>query len=372
MLIERDQPSLLEGAAIIAASLLLAVALHRLVEAPLRRLTGDWKIWRNLILVGVCVGLVVGSVDVWRQVIRADAARAEAQAIAQHPGARVLDRGYRPESAPTEPVVPGIAEIPYQWALNGIPCPADWGLAAKAQQQCQVLTDPSLDAAAAPAGEVADDLPLRAEGLTRVLLIGNSHMQMWSTALRQWGADNGWQVVMIYEQSCYLAPAGDPINTEEKCAEFWPDVFDSIEPLDPQYVFTVGTRSEFDGETVLDAGLTVLSEHARPGRTIVALRDTPRFEEGLVQCDAAREPDDPPCESGHPILETPNPLTAFVAGIKGMTTADLRDLVCQPQLCVPTIGNVRVWMDQHHLTRAYVETTTELVVARVTQAIERA
>lgn len=372
VLIERDQPSLLEGAAIIAASLLLAIALHRLVEAPMRRLTGDWKIWRNLILVGVCVGLVVGSVDVWRQVIRADAARAEAQAIAQHPGARVLDRGYRPESAPTEPVVPGIAEIPYQWALNGIPCPADWGLAAKAQQQCQVLTDPSLDAAAAPAGEVADDLPLRAEGLTRVLLIGNSHMQMWSTALRQWGADNGWQVVMIYEQSCYLAPAGDPINTEEKCAEFWPDVFDSIEPLDPQYVFTVGTRSEFDGETVLDAGLTVLSEHARPGRTIVALRDTPRFEEGLVQCDAAREPDDPPCESGHPILETPNPLTAFVAGIKGMTTADLRDLVCQPQLCVPTIGNVRVWMDQHHLTRAYVETTTELVVARVTQAIERA
>jgi len=24
--------------------------------------------------------------------------------------------------------------------------------------------------------------------------------------------ERGWQVLLIYEQNCYLAPAGDPIN----------------------------------------------------------------------------------------------------------------------------------------------------------------
>lgn len=55
-----------------------------------------------------------------------------------------------------------------------------------------------------------------------------------------------------------------------------------------------------------------------------------------------------------------------------MTTMDLNPIVCPDKLCVPEIGNVKVWMDNHHLTRDYVETTTELVLARVKQAIERA
>lgn len=36
------------------------------------------------------------------------------------------------------------------------------------------------------------------------------------------------------------------------------------------------------------------------------------------------------------------------------------------------VGNVKVWMDQHHLTRAYLETTTDLVATRLMQAIEGA
>ena len=55
-----------------------------------------------------------------------------------------------------------------------------------------------------------------------------------------------------------------------------------------------------------------------------------------------------------------------------LATLDLADLACPERLCVPLIGNVRVWMDQHHLTRDYVETTTDLVRTRLMQAIERA
>ncbi|WP_298128831.1 acyltransferase family protein [Micropruina sp.] len=384
--LDADRPSLLAGGVIIVGSVLLAIALHRWVELPLRNRTSHWGPWRDGLLVVVAIALVLGAVTGWRQLLtyqaerdraeqQAQAEQARLHAIAEHPGARVLDPAFRSQSQPTEPPIPTIADIPYQWGLAGPACPTSWRLPTKAQQQCQVLTDPGLDdAGAGGAGAAsASALPLQAaEGVTRVLLVGNSHMQHWSTAIREIGRQEGWQVLLIYEQNCYLAPAGDPINEVEKCADFWPDVLDSIEPLDPDLVITVATKSEDDGETTLTSGLELLEEHVKPERTVIAMRDTPRFEVGLTQCEANRQPDDPPCESGHPILDTPNPLIPLVKSVKGLNTMELSDLVCPERLCVSTIGNVRVWMDQHHLTRDYVETTTDLVRARLMQAIERA
>ncbi|MFT4215774.1 MAG: acyltransferase family protein [Micropruina sp.] len=382
--VDSDRPSLLAGGVIIAASLGLAIVLHRFVELPLRNRTSHWGPWRDALLVVVAVALVLGAVTGWRQLLswQAEQARIQQQAeaeqqrllaIAAHPGARVLDPDFHPVAQPDGPPIPTIADIPYQWGLAGPACPASWKLPTKAQQQCQVLTDPSLDDAGAGGAMSPSELPLQEPtGTERVLLVGNSHMQHWSTAIREIGRERGWQVLLIYEQNCYLAPAGDPINEVEKCADFWPDVLDAIEPLDPDLVITIGTKSEDDGETVLQAGLELLEQHVTPGRVVIAMRDTPRFEVGLTQCDAARQPDDPPCQSDHPILETPNPLTPLVEGVKGLNTLDLADLACPERLCVPTIGNVRVWMDQHHLTRDYVETTTDLVRARLMRAIERA
>lgn len=371
--IDRDEPNLLEGAAIIAASLVLAIVLHRFVEQPLRSLTSGWGPWRNLLLVVVGIGLVLGTVAGWRQTVRTTPTPTPSIAVDQHPGARVLAPDWKAAGVPTEPSIPTLAEIPHQWALEGPACPKGWELPAKAQQQCMVLTDPAMTDAEDP-DEVASELPLEtAPEAKRVLLIGNSHVQQWSTAIREIGREEGWQVLLIYEQSCYLAPAGDPINeAESKCVDFWPDVLNAIEPLDPDLVLTIGTRSENDGETVLEAGVAALAEHAKQGRTIIAMRDTPRFEVGLTQCQAAWVEGDPSCDAGHPVLESANPLTALVKPIAGMTTMDLNPIVCPDKLCVPEIGNVKVWMDNHHLTRDYVETTTELVLARVRQAIERA
>lgn len=382
--LDSDRPSLLAGGAIIVGSVVLAIGLHRFVEQPLRNRTGHWRPWRDGLLVVVAVALVLGAVAGWRQLLswQAEQARLEQQAkaeqlrlqaIAEHPGARLLDPGFRPLAQPSEPPIPTIADIPYQWALAGPACPAAWKLPAKAQQQCQVLTDPSLDDAGAGGATSASELPLQAaEDVTRALLVGNSHVQHWSTAIREIGRQRGWQVLLMYEQNCYLAPAGDPVNEVEKCTDFWPDAFAAIEPLDPDLVITVGTKSEDAGETVLDAGLELLAEQARPGRVIIAMRDTPRFPAGLTQCVAERQDGDLPCESGHPILDTPNPLIPLADRVAGLNTLDLGDLACPERLCVPLIGNVRVWMDQHHLTRDYVETTTDLVRARLMQAIERA
>lgn len=300
---ESSQPDLLAGGVIIAVSLLLAVALHRLIEVPLRRRTASWRPWRDAVLVGLCIALVLGTVTGWRQLLSAQAERAKVEqqaqaeqarqyALAQHPGARVLDPSFRAPT-PTVPPIPTIADIPYQWALAGPACPAAWSLPARAQQQCQVLTDPSLDDAGAGGVTSASELPLTVpEGVTRVLLAGNSHVQQWATAIRAIGRERGWQVLLIYEQNCYLAPPGDPGNESEKCADFWPDVFDAIEPLAPGLLITLGTRSSLDGEEVLEAGLDTLQEHLRPGRVVLVMRDTPRTDPGLSQCEAARKPDD--------------------------------------------------------------------------------
>lgn len=125
VLIDRDEPSVLEGAGIIAASLLLAIGLHRFVEGPLRSLTSRWGPWRNLLLVVVGIGLVLACVTGWRQVVRSAPTPAPSVAVEQHPGARVLAPEWKAHGVPTEPSVPTLAELPHQWALEGPSCPTD-------------------------------------------------------------------------------------------------------------------------------------------------------------------------------------------------------------------------------------------------------
>lgn len=117
-----------------------------------------------------------------------------------------------------------------------------------------VLTDPAMTDAEDP-DEVASELPLEAAPETkRVLLIGNSHVQQWSTAIREIGREELAGAADLRAE-LLPEPAGDPINADEKkCLDFWPDVLNSIEPLDPDLVLTIGTKSEDDGETVLEAG----------------------------------------------------------------------------------------------------------------------
>jgi hypothetical protein len=48
-----------------------------------------------------------------------------------------------------------------------------------------------------------------------------------------------------------------------------------------------------------------------------------------------------------------------------VTVVDMNSLICRPQRCLPVVGNVVVYLDEHHLTEAYTRTLEPYLQARL-------
>jgi hypothetical protein len=96
---------------------------------------------------------------------------------------------------------------------------------------------------------------------------------------------------------------------------------------------------------------------------VVGLRDNPRFPHGVVSC--VLESGDRACTE--PVarkLASTNPAEAL-DGIDGFTSIDLTQLVCPDGRCVPSVGNVWVYLDDNHLTRSYAATLAGALEGRL-------
>ena len=102
------------------------------------------------------------------------------------------------------------------------------------------------------------------------------------------------------------------------------------------------------------------------GIPVVGLRDNPRFTSGVVAC--VLESGDGACSppaAGK--LAATNPADALAA-VGGFTSIDLTDLVCPDGVCVPSVGNVWVYLDDNHLTRSYAATLSPALGERLRAA----
>jgi hypothetical protein len=106
-----------------------------------------------------------------------------------------------------------------------------------------------------------------------------------------------------------------------------------------------------------------VSAHGIP---VVGLRDNPRFTSGVVAC--ALERGDEACSRpASRKLAAVNPADALAA-VDGFTSIDLTDLVCPHGACVPSVGNVWVYLDDNHLTRSYAATLAPALGERLRAA----
>ena len=98
----------------------------------------------------------------------------------------------------------------------------------------------------------------------------------------------------------------------------------------------------------------------------MGLRDNPRFTSGVVACVLERG--DRACS--RPVTEklaATNPADVL-DGIRGFTSLDLTDLICPDGVCVPSVGNVWVYLDDNHLTRSYAATLAPALGERLRAA----
>jgi len=343
-----SEAGLLRGTVVIAVSLVLAWALTLLVDTPVRR----WR-WANArpLRAGavVALALVLGlGPSLGAQVLLQRAAdEAERRAVADNPGARVLDPSFvpHPDADPDAAPIPHAAELRSDWGLLDGPC--EGALAPE---------DPSV-AEGCQMTEADEDAKV-------IVAVGNSRMRQAVMALLEPAARNGWRVVLVHKNSCQYQP-GTMTYSGQECFDHNLAVQEYLRELQPEAVMVTSTVYRGVGpETVSPVLDEEVPELLGLGIDVVALRTAPRAAEEPNDCiDAGGTPEEctTPLDPTHlPVERTDASRLAEISVSETPGTlyaADLLPVLCPEHECRPLIGNTWVFLDRHHISATYMRST---------------
>lgn len=119
---------------------------------------------------------------------------------------------------------------------------------------------------------------------------------------------------------------------------------------------------------VITPGLdATLPDLTAAGIDVIALRDMPRTDLHQGECIREKGEDSPDCAPPIPEdLAAERPDAALLAEqADGVHPIDINDLVCPEGVCTPVIGNVRVSIDQDHISATYAASMQDEVDARL-------
>jgi hypothetical protein len=216
-----------------------------------------------------------------------------------------------------------------------------------------------------------------------VALVGDSVAGNWWEALNLIAGQQHWKLVTDLNANCAWTATlmNDPDNGTPytTCRQWGASVLnDLITKIRPDVVITTahismiaaaypkgGPASRADIGAGEAAYWTRLEQH---GIKVVAITETPEmryvYQAGCI-LDYGR--DSPKCQVPTAKAIWPGPATSFAAkAMKGtVPVVDMNDLICGPRECAPVVGNVLVYMDQHHLTPQYSQTLAPFLRERL-------
>jgi peptidoglycan/LPS O-acetylase OafA/YrhL len=336
-----QRAGVLEGLLLILVSLLLAWLLTRLVDTPIRR--WPWaatKARRSGLVALTCLVLALAPMLGAQQVLLGEQREAEARAVADNPGARVLDPDFtvHPDADPAAETLPTAALIGKDWVSGEARCTG----------------------ALAPAPDETDELaplcrtvPGPSEDSPVLVSVGDSRIEQFSAALIALAEREGWTLVALWKGGCTFAPDAE-ISAE--CDAFGRAAESYLERVAPEAVALATTAYGRDGtETLTPSITTTLPALAERGSAVLAVRALPRLGIDPKACVAERGEDAADCAPPLPApLQRERPDAELLATTEGtIVPVDANPLVCPDGVCTPIIGNVMVSLDGDHLTGTY-------------------
>ncbi|MFE7631767.1 acyltransferase family protein [Kocuria sp. NPDC057446] len=348
-LVLRDRPVAgpRSGVVLIVVSVLLAVALTKLVERPVQAWAWPERNKRRLaVSVAVSLALVVVPVLAWQQADARRAALLAEEAARNNPGAAVLEPGFEFTGDPDAPTLPLASALSDEWV--GLPEPC----AGRFAPEQEVLE------------QYCRQTPVLPEPERTIAVVGNSHMEQFMGAVIPLAEEHNWQLVAVLQPGCAFAvrPEGDACHEGNAAA------IEYVERLAPDAVMTTSTyaaRMDGSAEALVGGFPELVDRLTGQGIDVVGFRDNPRFDFNPFECAELHGEDDERCRVPvEQVLAPVNPADAL-RDRDGFASLDLTDLICPAGQCRPVVGNVHVFFDPHHLTWAYARTMAPALETRL-------
>ncbi|RZU33086.1 acyltransferase family protein [Blastococcus saxobsidens] len=349
----RDFPSVKGAVAIIVLSLLLAEATHRLVERPAGARIQTWRPAAALAVVAAMAAppaLAGAGVLSWMD-READRVAAVVDDPA-YPGAAALGSPFW-ETGPAgdvEPMPPlSLIRDDWPWPPAGASCTQEVIEDAPVPTEIDMCVN-------------GDDDRKR-----RVVAVGDSHVAHWLPPLNAIAEDRGWQVISVIRGGCNLSTESEFIQEGwpgyEECAVWRSRMTDRIVSLEPDVVIALGTRTAAgeEPEWLPPGFVAAWKPLTDAGIRIVGLRDSPRHTMDVPDCMAEWGDASPRCRSPRSSVYDDGLLDPPPSVLPdGVSLVDTSRYFCLEDVCPALIGNVRVYMDDGHVTGTYMRTVRPL------------
>lgn len=344
-------PNLLQGLAIMAVSLVLAVATTKGVEEPLRRWKWpDARSWRAAVVIAACGALLALPVTAWQGAITAQGAAIAEQPKELTPGAAALSPEFVGQPTQEALIIPAPAAMKDEWAdIDGL-CTGD-----------NIPTDPLLQ------GCLQNDQP---EVVTKeIVVLGDSHAQQYMAALGPIAKEHGWEVVTLLKGSCRFG--AESAERSDECNDFNKASAAYVMEHRPDAVFTVASLTHVTApfETEVPGYLEGIKPFTDAGIDVVGVRDNPRFPINMPECVQKKGPGSPDCTAPmEESLAASSPLDDYVGKVERLYLMDMSDFICEQGTCPAVVGNVYVYKDDNHLTKTYVQSMIPMFEERLLAA----
>jgi hypothetical protein len=201
----------------------------------------------------------------------------------------------------------------------------------------------------------------------RMVLIGDSHAEMWSSAVAAIAQANGYSLLFLAKIPCPLPLVGfwnalnETPNTQCTTWKKW--AFTRIQQFDPSIV--IATTEDFQlysnnakpmSQNEFSKGLiTTLKDLSAPTRRIVLLGDIPYLRQTGPLCLSAHESNVQSCSSptGQAVSPQDQAAQRTAATKSGAQFINVIPWFCTQRSCPAIVDNVDVYADCCHITTTY-------------------
>jgi peptidoglycan/LPS O-acetylase OafA/YrhL len=213
-----------------------------------------------------------------------------------------------------------------------------------------------------------------------IALAGGSHAEMWITALDLLGSRHHFKVTTYLKMGCPLSTERTPRLQNgvpyPQCRDWSRRVVDRIVADRPDAVVTTSTRPRVGapGDVMPSTYPPVFERFTDAGIEVIGLRDTPwpHGPDGAIDtptCLADGGTADTCGTDRAEALDRIDPAAGYAQRNRRFHALDLSDGLCDANRCPAIVGNIIVYKDWHHLSATYVRSLTDGLGRRLGRAL---